>query len=44
MENAKRDVCEANRVETERAYELYLVQSGKIDNDSNFNAFLDQYD
>lgn len=43
MGNAQNEVCEANRIELEHAYEIYLVQNDKTDSDTNFNMFLNQY-
>lgn len=43
-ENARRDVCEANRHELVHGYEIYLVQNDKSDTDDNFTTFLNEYD
>jgi prepilin-type N-terminal cleavage/methylation domain-containing protein len=43
-ENARRDVCEANRHELKHAYEIYLVQNDEADTDINFTAFVNEYD
>jgi prepilin-type N-terminal cleavage/methylation domain-containing protein len=43
-ENARREVCEANRAELEHGYEIYLVQNDKTDTDANFITFVNEYD